>query len=678
MSRVIACLILLFTSVTTMASSPGYDFLQINHSYNSLGQTGVIHLPTAGIQPVGSVGVTIGSSGTNEFLSVIATPFSWLEASFYYHRPRDTSFIKKGNYLDKGFNLKLLMFTYKNIGVAAGIDDIAGTGLQSKEYIVSTINTNNFKFTLGIGTGAFSQDNPYKNPISNLETRPTDLFFSQKSYGSEIDFKRFFKGPVGIFGGFEYKPKQYPRLTFKIESNPFDYNQFLAGGVPTIKFAKGRQKNKDINFGIKYEFQNNYSLALSQLYGNGFDLKFAKRFDFSQKRQKVEVNNIKKFSNSSNEKLAFYRDILRNLEKDKLFLQSVELKSSHLKLAIVNNKYNDQIDVLKHSNKVVTELLNFHSLDISKISLVNVHSGIEIDSITATRSPYTPGNIGNLTQNYPQNNSNQYEYEPTFKFPEFYTDIKPSFIYRYADPARFFAGGIDIMFDSEIKFSHNNYLTSSVNYQIWNSFERLRDIPDSPFLPNVRTDYVKYLNNRRNLYINNIQFHHDRKIINNHYLKLTAGYFELMFGGYGVEYLWKPFNSNLSIGINMFKVRQRDFDQRFDFRDYEIVTGHSNIVYFHEKSGVSLDLSLGKYLAGDKGYTIDLSRKFKSGFKMGAYFTRTNISKETYGEGSFDKGFYFEIPLTSMRGTTDILIQPLTRDGGAKLKTTAPLIDEIL
>ena len=64
---------------------------------------------------------------------------------------------------------------------------------------------------------------------------------------------------------------------------------------------------------------------------------------------------------------------------------------------------------------------------------------------------------------------------------------------------------------------------------------------------------------------------------------------------------------------------------------------------------------------------------------MGAYFTRTNISKRVYGEGSFDKGFYFKVPLTffdaeAPRGHSNFMIQPLTRDGGAKLKTRNPLI----
>ena len=157
----------------------------------------------------------------------------------------------------------------------------------------------------------------------------------------------------------------------------------------------------------------------------------------------------------------------------------------------------------------------------------------------------------------------------------------------------------------------------------------------------------------------------------------------MMFGGYGAEYLWKPFKSNLSIGVSFYQVKQRDFEQRFGFNNYKTNTGHANFMYFHPNSGLNLDLSIGQYLAGDKGFTFDLSRRFKSVFKIGAYFTRTNISKVEYGEGSFDKGFYFEMPLNifqsnSGKGFTNFTIQPLTRDCGAKLKTSNPLIYSII
>ena len=121
----------------------------------------------------------------------------------------------------------------------------------------------------------------------------------------------------------------------------------------------------------------------------------------------------------------------------------------------------------------------------------------------------------------------------------------------------------------------------------------------------------------------------------------------------------------------IFYVKQRTFNQRFDFQKYNTVTGHINFGYRFAK-GIESNLSVGRYLAKDDGFTLDLSRTTKSGFKSGIYFTRTNVSAELFGEGSFDKGFYFQIPLDLLsdqyKGNySSIKVSPLTRDGGAKL-----------
>jgi hypothetical protein len=328
---------------------------------------------------------------------------------------------------------------------------------------------------------------------------------------------------------------------------------------------------------------------------------------------------------------------------------------------------------------VVADIAEAQKIPLSNLTVTNINSGMETASITAKAyNRLNPDKIGYVNIAEPDNNTQDYDFQTILNFPEFYYAIRPELIYRYADPTRFFAGGIDIQLINEVKFASGFYITSALSYQLTNSFKRLRDFPDSPYLPHVRTDVVKYLNNRPDLYLNNLQLDKFSKIINGHYFKLSAGIYEMMFGGYGVEYLWKPFKSNVSVGINLYQVKQRDFEQRLGFSDYETSTGHTNFIYFHPESGLTVDLSIGKYLAGDKGYTFDLSRRFKSGFKMGAYFTRTNISKIEYGEGSFDKGFYFEIPLNSNKGVTKFTIQPLTRDGGAKLRTNNSLVNSII
>ena len=78
-----------------------------------------------------------------------------------------------------------------------------------------------------------------------------------------------------------------------------------------------------------------------------------------------------------------------------------------------------------------------------------------------------------------------------------------------------------------------------------------------------------------------------------------------------------------------------------------------------------MKLSFGEYLAGDKGSTIELSRKFKSGVNFGVFATFTDVSTEDFGEGSFDKGIFFNIPIYG--NFINYTWRPLTKDPGAKL-----------
>ena len=154
------------------------------------------------------------------------------------------------------------------------------------------------------------------------------------------------------------------------------------------------------------------------------------------------------------------------------------------------------------------------------------------------------------------------------------------------------------------------------------------------------------------------------------FARLDAGLIEEMFGGFGGEIYYRPFESKFSVGLTMHKVKQRGFKQRFKFREYETETGHLGLYYdFPQVTG---SLLIGKYLAGDKGATLDLSRRFNSGFTLGIFATKTDLSAEDFGEGSFDKGFYFAIPTDLFYssyepGFISFGLHPLTKDGGAML-----------
>ena len=140
-------------------------------------------------------------------------------------------------------------------------------------------------------------------------------------------------------------------------------------------------------------------------------------------------------------------------------------------------------------------------------------------------------------------------------------------------------------------------------------------------------------------------------------------------------------NSKLALGIEANYVVQRDYDQRLGFRDYKTFTGHGSL-YYELGHDYHLQLDAGRYLAGDYGGTLSLDREFNNGWVVGAFFTLTNVSAEDFGEGSFDKGFRFRIPLAWMLGKPNrrgygLTIRPTQRDGGQRVSVPGRLYGSI-
>ena len=174
---------------------------------------------------------------------------------------------------------------------------------------------------------------------------------------------------------------------------------------------------------------------------------------------------------------------------------------------------------------------------------------------------------------------------------------------------------------------------------------------------------------------------------------MSVGYFERAFGGLSGEVLWKPVDSRLAVGAEVNYTLLRDFDLGFDFRpacsdvectvytgdDYDVVTGHLS-AYYDFENGFQAQVDMGRYLAGDWGATFSLDREFDNGWKVGAYFTLTDVDFEDFGEGSFDKGIRLEIPTdwaagTPTRDATATTLTSLERDGGARLRIDGRLYE---
>jgi hypothetical protein len=637
--------------------------------------------------PEGTISFNLNKNDMWKIGTLSVSPFNWLEASYFYYRPSDLIWMggDPGRYLDKGFNIK---FIYRNLdnkkvpNIAVGLDDFAGTGYFNKEYVVATHNINNVKYTLGIGWGKFTGENSFKNPLSviksSLQNRP--LRSENYNKGGSLSYDKWFAGDAAFFGGLQYFSNSIKGLSLKLEYDPFNYFDFSAQNRKDTNFSK-RKKDAEINLGLSYQLNNFLTIETSYIKGNQFNLNINlavslnesifKKNKFSPQIISKEVDSKKHIKNN------FYENLLYNLNNNRLFLQTASLNYSQLDIAISTSEHRNSIRSASYAAYVANETAKESDIDLNSINITHINAGIELNNISFIAGHFDkernmPIEIvirnTDLNSGTPNSFINN-EFRPSINFPVIFSSFSPAIVSHIGNPEKIYFGGLNIQNIAEIQFNRNFLLSSEINIPLYHNFENSVSGASSK-MEHVRTDIIQYLK-EDDIHINRLQLDYIWSPYKDLYSKISFGIFEQMFGGFGGEILYKPFNRNFYIGAELFHVKQREYNQLEEFKDYSTVTGHINLGYMFI-DGIEANISFGRYLAKDDGFTFDIGRRTKSGFKSGIYFTRTNVPPGVFGEGSFDKGFYFQIPMDLLsdkyiNNYSTFKLSPLTRDGGAKL-----------
>jgi hypothetical protein len=238
------------------------------------------------------------------------------------------------------------------------------------------------------------------------------------------------------------------------------------------------------------------------------------------------------------------------------------------------------------------------------------------------------------------------------------------------DPDAPLAGQIYAKLSARASLAENLDIWAIYGQDIYNDFST--DRVSNSRIQRVRSDVNRYLVEGQSgidqLYVE----YHKSATPSLHY-RAYAGILEAMYGGVGAEVLYAPFKSRIAVGATVNALRQRGFEKNFEFLDYNTVTGYLSLYYATPLYNVDAAVHAGRYLGRDKGYTFEARRTFDSGFSLGGFFTRTNVSAEDFGEGSFDKGLFFRIPFNGLfpgntRSAYTTIIRPLERDGGRRLE----------
>ena len=215
--------------------------------------------------------------------------------------------------------------------------------------------------------------------------------------------------------------------------------------------------------------------------------------------------------------------------------------------------------------------------------------------------------------------------------------------------------------------------------------ENVSDVtqPSNSTLPHVRSDIALYAR-ERGLKIDDMLLNKYMLLSPRVYGRLSTGLYELMYGGAGGQGLYLPKDQNWGIDLAVGWLQQRDYDGLFGFLDYQTTTAIASLHYRVKSHGLTFTLRGGRFLAKDLGGRFEVSRRFRSGVKLGAWYTYTDgndiTSPGTPSDPYQDKGVFLEVPLNSMltrdtRAKRSMSIRPWTRDGGQMVVSPGDLYE---
>lgn len=634
-------------------------------SLNFYGNSGLIDMPTAEPQPDAQISGTVSGSSSDRKITLSFQLTKRLSASFRYSELNDWAIV--GNDNDRGFDVQFQLFEETDTlpGVAVGLRDFMGQGAYGAEYLVATKKVHpNLRLTGGLGWGRLSSSNTVR--------------VGANAQGGVPTAKQWFNGPVGFFGGAEWQTPMRG-VTFKAEYSSDKYTREVAAGAIDRK--------SPFNFGVEYKRRDAISFGLYYLHGSEVGLRFStainpkrppsagslERAPLPVIARPVNYSTNTDWANQPSFNATARKQFAAVLKEQGLAVEALSVTGRSAELRIRNNTFNASSQAIGRAARSMSLVLP-HSVE--EFIITPVVNGVPASSVVIRRSDLE------RLENDPMGTEKilaASQIRSAFALPEggeYQSGLYPNFSWTVAPYVSI------SLFDGSGPVRASASLRASADYSISPGFSlsgaviqrvfgnQQDETPPPSGLPRVRTDRALYKREGKTS-LERLTADYMFKPGPDFYGRVSVGYLESMFGGVSTEVLWQPANQSWGLGVDVNYVKQRDFDQLFGFRDYDVVTGHVS-AYWTVNRGLTAQLDLGRYLAGDWGATLSVDRTFANGWRMGAYATVTDAKPAAFGEGSFTKGLRLSVPLswgigTPTRKTYAIDMNTEARDGGARL-----------
>lgn len=664
---------------------------------NFYGAPGLIDLPSGEAMPDGALTATTAHFGpiSRSTLSFQLSPR--LSASFRYSGVRDWNEIITSSsfetYYDRSFDLRYQLASEGRYmpGIAVGLQDFVGTGLLSGEYIVATKHLHpSLKVTAGLGWGRLGSYGSIGSPLGDRD--PVDV-----DQGGEVNWGQWFRGPAAPFAGVEWQATD--RLSVKAEYSSDDYT-LEAGKHKTF------ERKSPFNFGAEYKLNDSFRLGAYYLYGS--EVGFSAQIALNPRQRPTggvidgAPDPVKPRPSRAADPEAWSPDwvtqedaaqiLVKKLNKrlngDGISVEAISYTAGNaVKVHIRNDRYDAEAQAIGRAARAMTQTL---PASVETFEIVPVVNGIPLSKVVVRRSDlerleFSPNAAAEMRSRVEVSEADpvrrgQLTFDPDL-YPRLNWGFGPYLRTSLFDPDSPIRAEVGARLAFRFEPVRGQVFSGSFAKPIAGNLDDEKPGPSKPGAPpRVRSNGALY-NMEGDPAIEHLTwawYSHPSPEI---HARLTVGYLERMFGGVSGEVLWKRTGSPWAIGAEINYVKQRDFDQLFGFQDYSIVTGHLS-GYYEFGQGYHAQLDVGRYLAGDVGATLTLQREFENGWKVGVYATKTDMSAEDFGEGSFDKGIKLTIPFNWALGAPtrrqmDNTLRSLARDGGARLDVEGRLYDNV-
>lgn len=661
--------------------APGLAGAQTTSNY---GTPGLIETPTAEMYQDGTLTFTGGLLNQTLRTTMTFQMLPWVHGSFRYAVIDGfDEFSNNGSRYDRSFDIHFLLREESRNApaLALGLRDFGGTGVYASEYLVATKTLRDrLKLSGGISWGRMAGRGSFSNPLGLL----SDRFKTRPGAGAggiattgQLDFGNWFRGPAALFGGVSWR--QSDRLTLMAEYSPDLYLDENA--------RIGFKVKSPINIGAQYKFKNGAQLTASYMYGSTLGLSYSYFIDPRQSvapgGQGASPPPLRPVSQAALDSWDLPQDdgiaaqapqrLRQALAQEGLRLVYLDHTGTEIRVGVENATYGQAAQAIGRAARV---LANTVPAQTQTFDIALMANGVPLNATRITRADLY-----------------ELEHDPDGAWRSFARarisdsiplveggfakGAYPHFSYRFGPyvQASFFDPDAPLRYEIGAQLGLDYTLTPGLTLSAGLRQPAIGNLSDSQrgsnsVIQRVRSDWSLYAQ-QSDLRVEHLTAEYIWRPGDNLYARTTLGYLETMYGGISSELLWFPTNSRLALGAELNYVKQRDFDVLFGFQDYGTTTGHVS-AYYDLPGNYHAQLDVGRYLAGDYGATVTLDREFANGFKVGAFFTLTDVGFGDFGEGSFDKGIRLEIPVSWLTGRPSRnklaqVIRPVLRDGGARL-----------